>query len=394
VPGMHAPPPVSYSITPAWTAVTRTIARRLGARLILGINLQVGSRQVADTEATHLIRGLGRDSVGWLELGNEPELYHSFGWHVDSSGNEVASQQANWDYPQFERGFTSIAGSLPSVPLAGPTTGNPYWDSSFARFLSHERRVKLATVHRYPLQICSKRSAPGFPSVAHLLARESSAGLATGLRRLVRIAHSHRIPLRVDELNVTPCPFQASVLRSRIATALWAADVPFELAAVGADGVNFQTTTGGTDNLFSFAQLSGGWHAVVEPEYYGLLMFAQAAPPGSRLVPLSSGPPAPLRAWATSAPDRSFRVLVVNGGPTARTVSVDGLPATGTASLELLRSKTTPGGALATLGGQTFGMATGTGRLSGKATLRPVRPRGHRYRITVPRLSAALLTAS
>ena len=56
---------------------------------------------------------------------------------------------------------------------------------------------------------------------------------------------------------------------------------------------------GQVKNLFSFAPLGGGWQAVVEPEYYGLLMFAQAAPAGSRLIATTTTNAQGVRVWAT-----------------------------------------------------------------------------------------------
>ena len=42
----------------------------------------------------------------------------------------------------------------------------------------------------------------------------------------------------------------------------------------------------------------------MHPEYYGLLMFAQAFPPGARLLPVSA-PAGPVKVWATEAPTGS-----------------------------------------------------------------------------------------
>ena len=69
---------MTYALTPGWTAVTRALARALGARLILGINLEADSTAVAGTEADALVAGIGRGRIEALELGNEPELYGSF----------------------------------------------------------------------------------------------------------------------------------------------------------------------------------------------------------------------------------------------------------------------------------------------------------------------------
>ena len=123
---MSKPPWVHYSLTPQWLAVTRELTQSLDARLILGINFEADSDVLARTEASALMRGVGPRSVVALELGNEPELYHSFGWYRGPNGQEVTGRPADYDFDMFEREFTSVASALRGVPVAGPTTGGHY----------------------------------------------------------------------------------------------------------------------------------------------------------------------------------------------------------------------------------------------------------------------------
>ena len=76
-------------------------------------------------------------------------------------------------------------------------------------------------------------------------------------------------------------------------SALWSLDALFQMARVGVDGVNIHTAPTYPDRLFVAKKVHHVWRAAVEPEYYGLMMFAQAAPAGSRLVHVSgaSGDP-------------------------------------------------------------------------------------------------------
>jgi hypothetical protein len=393
VPGMSPPPPVSDSITPQWLSAYGQIQRRLGARLILGVNLQTDSKVLADAEARALLRGLGARSVQALELGNEPELYTSFGYSRAPDGTLVATRVPGWDFARFRRGFTSIASSLPPAPLAGPTMGDEGWDGDFGRFLSSEPRVKLATVHRYPLYICSKPSSAEFPSPLKVLSTYASREPATSLVRLVRQAHRHHDPLRVDEMNLTPCPERAGELRPSFATALWAADVLFELVNVGVDGVNVQSTTGGTDDLFSFDDSGRGWRANVAPEYYGLLLFAQAAPVGSRLIGLRGAPGASLHVWATLTAGGVVRIVAINDGSASRRLAVTVPGGIGAGTLERMLGRIHGGGRVS-LGGRSFGFSTATGVLAGRSHSEVVKPVGPAYEITVPGASAALLTVT
>lgn len=86
------------------------------------------------------------------------------------------------------------------------------------------------------------------------------------------------------------------------ASALWALDAAFQMARVGVDGVNFHTFPGARYELFSFKRRHRRWRGFVAPEYYGLLTFAEAAPPGSSLLRVS-GSLGNVRAWATRAPE-------------------------------------------------------------------------------------------
>src|SRR5437588_3033755 len=182
---MSKPPWVHYSLTPQWLAVTRELTQSIDARLRRGIHFEADSDVLARTEASALMRGVGPRSVVALELGNEPELYHSFGWYRGPNGQEVTGRPADYDFDMFEREFTSVASALPGVPVAGPTTGGPWWEPDWARFLAAEPSVKLATLHRYPLHACSRRSSPLYPTIGHLVAWPASAGLAASSERLV-----------------------------------------------------------------------------------------------------------------------------------------------------------------------------------------------------------------
>jgi hypothetical protein len=151
--------------------------------------------------------------------------------------------------------------------------------------------------------------------------------------------------------------------------------------------VNIHTFPGAGYELFSFTRVNGAWRAAVAPEYYGLLMFARATPPGSRLVPVSATP-ARLRVWATSSPDGRIRVVLINKAA-AGTVAVRlRLPSARAGSVQRLVS--TGGGAR--LGGRSFGSQTRTGILDAPNQTSVVKPSRGTYVVDVPAMSAALLT--
>src|SRR5947209_14563546 len=52
----------------------------------------------------------------------------------------------------------------------------------------------------------------------------------------------------------------------------------FAMDRAGVDGVNFHAFPGAAYAPFEFRHASGRWTAIVHPEYYGIIMFARAAP--------------------------------------------------------------------------------------------------------------------
>jgi len=387
VAGMARPPGVTITLDHRWLQVTSALTRALGARLILGIDLEAGSRPVAVAEARALVAGVGSGSVRALELGNEPELYASFKW----GPSKFPGRAPGYDFPAFIRDVARIGGALPPLPLAGPTTGAPKWMAHTGQFLAAEPRVGLVTLHRYPLQQCFiKRASPQYPTIAHMLAGTASTGLANSVTRYAAISHAHGLPLRIDEMNTVSCGGARGV-SDAFASALWALDALFEMARVGVDGVNIHTYPGSTYELFSVTHVHGKWRATVAPEYYGLMTFAQAAPPGSHLLRLSERGARAVKAWATRAPDGRTRVVLINDSPTRASfvvVKARGGPAT----LERLQAPSLTATHGVTLGGQSFGSASATGLLAGRPRTVTVAPAAGQYVVKVPAGSAALLT--
>jgi hypothetical protein len=388
VAGTPTPAGVTETLTPGWIATTKALVAATGARLTLGINFEADSATVAAAEADQLVAGLARNHIGALELGNEPELYGTFTW--GRSGK--TGRPHGYDFAAFSRDFTRIARALPNVPLAGPASGGPRWFEDVGRFLAEHRDVRVTTLHRYPLQLCYiGKDQPKYPTIANLMSSRSSRGLADSVAAAVRASHARHIPVRIDEMNTIGCGVDRAVGES-FASALWALDAMFNMAWVGVDGVNIATFPGATFDLFTFSQADGRWRAVVEPEYYGLLMFAQAAPPGSRLLTVSPTRAAHLEAYATRGPDKTLRVVLINEGAGARPVEVKADGASSTGKLELLTAPSLRARAGVTLGGQGYGSNTTTGVLAGAHKTYRIAPSDGEYVLRVPPATAAMLT--
>jgi hypothetical protein len=386
IPHMARPLGVRYSLSPTWFRVVRALAQGVNAHLIVGVNFEVNSPRVAGAEARAIVSGIGSPWVDALALGNEPELYAWATWfelhHVRYHG-----RHGHWGFPAFLPDYNSIIKSLPTnVPLAGPDVGSDIWTGDLGQFLAAEKRVKIATIHRYPLKRCRSSTQVTIPE---LLSDPSTRGFEQYLSAPARAASKDGVPIRLDETNTVSCGGALGVSNT-FASALWSFDAMFEAARAGIAGVNVHTSLSSSNDLFTFTHSGGRWHGTISPDYYGLLAFAEAAPAGSQLLSVSGPSSGPIHTWATRATDGTIRVALINFDRHAHEVGVRAATATGTLSLLQAHSASSTGGI--TLGGQSFATGTTTGALRGTPHTTSVMPSGGSYRVNVPSESGAILT--
>ena len=222
--------------------------------------------------------------------------------------------------------------------------------------------------HGYGLNNCvTNPAAAAYPSIPHLLSDYALHDLLNGLTPYVGAAHRNGATFRIDEMGSVTCNGRRGV-SDTMASALWAAGALFSVARDGVDGVNLHSYPGLTNALFDFTESSGGWSAAVHPLYYGALLFARAAPAGSRLLHVTSRGPRTLHAWATAGPGHARHVVLLNdsltaerdgGGARGRVAS----SAHGPAQLARLSAPSASATSGISLGGRSFGDATATGRL-------------------------------
>jgi hypothetical protein len=394
---MRRPPGVTYSVTPAWLQVAHALARATDTHYILGINLEAGSRKIETAESGALVAGIGRHYVSALELGNEPELYSKLGWYR-LGASYIPGRPPNYDFDGFTREFTGFSRAVSTVPVAGPSTGSFWWLTHLSKFLTAEPSLGMVTIHSYWLNRClSSTALPGYPTVPNLLNPHPPSRLAGKLGRFASLAHARGVPIRIDEMNSVTCGGEPGV-SDVFASSLWALNALFEAMSDGVDGVNIHTFPGTANQLFGFTRVGGRWTATVRPEYYGLLMFARAAPRGSKELTVIQQHTGQTRAWATMGRDRDTRVVLINDSLTQTTsVLVRAFTPGAPAQLERLLAPSPYATSAITLDGQSFGAQTQTGTLSGpSSTVTMPAPTGPgpvvSYVVSVPPASAALLT--
>jgi hypothetical protein len=382
IPGMKEPPYI-HTLTRRWGADVRALLEALGGKAVLGVNLELGAK-IARSEVADFNRYVGASLIDAFELGNEPEFYPA----------SVAKRRVRGHYTiaDYGRLFSDVAATLGRAPLAGPGSGAPHWLPDLGTMLSDmPSRLKLVTVHAYPMKRCSRLI---HLPVAEFFAPASIQGLADAIHQTVMAAAAHGKPLRVDEINGVSCGGEVGLSNS-FAEALWALNMLPALWQAGVQGVNIQTVVsrGNLNQMITAKHSGSGWSVSVEPEYYGLLAFADAAPAGSRLLHVSNPGLANFYEFAVRAPDGSKRVVLTNVGPVAQTVGVSASGASGTGSVALLSGTSLSATSGTALAGQT--MSSRTGQLTGTPSLTSVEPNAAGvYAVQVPAHAAAILTLS
>ncbi|MFL5860188.1 MAG: glycosyl hydrolase family 79 C-terminal domain-containing protein, partial [Solirubrobacteraceae bacterium] len=393
-PGVPRPPGIRYTLGRQWMASTRAAAQALNARIIAGVNFESDNARIARAESAALLRGIGRPYLAGLELGNEPEVYGALGWYQTPAGVPVPGRPAGYGFDSYMRDYTTVSRRLPhTIPLVGPASGAPRWLAGLARYLRANPRVRMATFHRYPLHRCfTPRASPAFPTVAHLLAPTAATGPATSLAPAIRVAHARGIPFRADELNSVSCGGARGV-SDTFASALWALDTMFNMDRAGVDGVNIHTFARAFYEPFAVHDRGGVWTGEVRPMYYGLLMFAWAAPPGSRLLPATYGGPRTLRIWSTRGLGKRLRVVLINDSRRRpATVAVRSpIPASSATGIRL-RAPGAGARSGVTIGGQAVRTPTRSGALAGAVRTFILRPVGRSFVVRLPSATATLLT--
>lgn len=387
--GMKQPPWVRWTMTPAWAAVTKRLVTDLRAHLIVGINMEAGSLKVAAAEVREIRSALGGAAPITFELGNEPELYSHFAFYHDKAGVAVLGRPHSYSLSNMATQWNQMADALPDVPFAGPGYSGLSALPAVGQFLQESRRLKLLTVHTYPLKSsrCDRGASLG---ESELFDQQSLQGLGSGLAAWTSLARRYRVGVRVDEMNSVTCGGSPSFSKT-FGPALWALNILPLYAEDGAVGVNFQSRPYTAQNLIQTVHTQAGWRVQVQPEYYGLAAFAQLTPPGSRLLRVPALPSG-LLGWAVRTPQGQTHVVITNVAAGARSVAIHVPGTSGAASVEVLRAGA--GGLWAsagvTLGGQT--VAADSGALHGAQVSATVKRSRGGYDVSVAPASAAIIT--
>lgn len=402
--GQVNPQGIHYTITPELVDNVSGVINQTHSQLIVGLNLTYSDPKpdpsLAVSWATAALLKFPANSILAFEIGNEPNLFPHNGL-----------RPTTYTYTNYLSDYNTFLDALLPVfeghrLAAGPTfTQLGYKFGNVPQFIQSESpHLALVTQHMYALNACqTNTSASNYASIANLLADNTSHSYATLLAPEIAAAQPYNIPVRMDEMSymLTPkseCTTKTASAQSIInsfASALWTADVAFEMANAGADGFNVQTsgTFGPSSSVPPPFYFTNG-SLVVNPMYYGMLFFARAVQNNATLIPatVKSINNGNVKVWATVDASNTIHVAVLEkdlSGEAAITVQMPaGITSRGRLISMTAASATATNGI--TFGGQTFDGST-DGLPIGKASSSSVYPQGGRYTFNVPAPGAAIL---
>ncbi len=271
-----------------------------GWRLIYGLNLARGKVDSVVEEAKYVVKAVG-DRLIALQFGNEPDLFKHSG-----------DRKQKWTYEEFitrwNEFYTAIRAQLPDVPIAGPDTSNPKWNSRFAEDVGH--KVVLQTSHFYA------EGPPTDPRMTIDYLLHPGDRLQTYVMQAIEVSKRSGIPYRMAEGNTCYAAGKAGV-SDTFAAALWVVDFMLTVAQAGATGVNLH---GGANGLYTpiAGSMSEGFTA--RPIYYGMLLLQQLL--GSTLLRTNvEGTIKNVAAYAARS-DRALQIVVLNREPEALTYQI------------------------------------------------------------------------
>ncbi|MDB5915669.1 MAG: hypothetical protein JWP22_4344, partial [Ramlibacter sp.] len=356
------------------------------ASFILGVNMGANDPALAARQAKAYLGGMPKGSVRAIEMGNQPDFfvlnkYRPAGYSFNDYLGEFevfarSIKTAVPDSPRFMGPSNGGFAGIPPIPMAPRTNfGTP---EDWKKLLDQQgSQLELVSQHAYTggSSKCGDNPKPGF-----LLRPSSSTEDPKEAVPYVAVARTAGKPYRMAEMNSIMCSGEPGV-SDAFEAALWAADILFEYARLGMEGVNLHTNTWNTIHgwdlygAFLFDVPEAQYKAsnteatpppgtqfpadyqlrTVLPLYYGLLFFAEATPHRSALLPVAVNTSANLKAWATrDATTGNIVVAVLNKDPRASGTVRLTVPGYSSGAIKRLIAPSFRAKSGITLGGQTF----------------------------------------
>lgn len=270
-------------------------------KLIYGLNLGMGTADQAAEEAAYVVKAAG-DRLLYLQIGNEPDLFHHNGLRPDAYGFDDF-------FAEWSKFADAVEAKTPGAPLAGPDVAH---NDTWIRTLSEKagNRIGMLSGHYYA------EGPPTNPdmTIARLLGGNQS--LVKDIAKIGDVSRTSNLPYRMTECNSCYSGGKKGV-SDTFASALWAADYMLQLASAGYLGVNFH---GGGSGLYTPIATDAASGSSARPIYYGMLLAGQFA--GCDLVKTDFAPNG-VNATAYAARGDKHLLVAITNKDMAQAVSID-----------------------------------------------------------------------
>ena len=359
---------------PPNTTITRAAIRNLRAfldatnwTLVYGLNLGKGTPDSAADEAAFVHDTIGPRLTAF-QIGNEPDLFPQNGL-----------RPKDWSVEQFltqwKAFHDAIRKHVPNAVFWGPADSWKIdWTTAFAeRFHSD---VAILAHHYYA------EGPPTDPAMTIDRLLHPNASFERVLDQLQYLRRDLRLPYRIAETNSCYSGGKQGV-SDTFASALWGADLMFELAARSAAGINLH---GGGNGWYTpiAGTLASGFSA--RPIYYGMLLFAAA---GAGTIRNISNGDALSSAYLVTNGDSTRRIFINKHASERWTSRLE--PGTAThAEVLLLTAPSLESTSGVTLGGAAVTLADGRAVWNAQPQILSLKKGG--FNIDVPPASALMVT--
>lgn len=320
VPRRHGKLLQPHVLQPEGLQALAGFVRATGWKLVFGVNLRIGSPEMA-VDLAQTVQRLVGDQLLAIQIGNEANNYER-------------------DYAEFDAAWTPYARALHAagLPIAGPDTGaNTDWVIEYAR--RHARENVFLSRHYY-------REAAENGSIPDMLAGDP--GFFGEVEQIMRVADQYGLPFRVSEGNSYYNGGRDGT-SNVFASALWGADFMLALAQRGVAAMHFHggTLTSVETSLGRVAKAPAGGDIVAQrdaqasrysaiagsrtlgyqprPLFHGIALAQRFA--GARMLPgRLDAAGVNLTAYAAKQGDAVLVALVNKDAQRDATVALSGLP--------------------------------------------------------------------
>jgi Glycosyl hydrolase family 79, N-terminal domain len=288
----HKAPPRRVITEQAVRNLRGFLDRLPGWSLIYGLNLGLGTPEMAAEEAAFVSRAMGSKLLAF-QMANEPDLFYK-------NGLRPPSYNADQFIAEWRRFFEAVRKRVPDAPFAGPDTAyNNDWLVPFAKAFRND--VKFVSSHYYA------EGPPTDPAMDIPRLLEPDAKLEREFAGLQQVTKDTGLPFRLAETNSCYGGGKEGV-SDTFASALWGADYMFRIAQAGGIGVNFHGGGYGWYTPIAGTRAKG---FETRPLYYGMKLFREASA-GELLDTNLSTAPDGLRVYAVQRADGHVTLTALN----------------------------------------------------------------------------------